>query len=865
MKKKKIIAMGIIYFFIFTLIPVGFLSERVQAVESFKKYDSNSTEIGNKYDVKENILKVKQYDDFTLAVTKDYLYFIEKGSVKKYDLSKVEILSETNIERRGKYIYLYPCKQNSSYKVLTIDSEGLTGKSQSIDEYIKLDNYINNPVLQEIAMDSKDNMWFSVSDKDKKVYRLLKWEKNSGNKINTVDKVEVNKDFDYDEMLTNLKIDSNENAWFKITENHEKTKKYMLGKISKDGKKNTFDLKENIIEYVIDKDESIWVIHKDKLVHLSKSGSLLKEFKGVNFKDLTKDSEGNLLVLDNNKIKKVYYSELKEIYTVSYDSKEISAQDKENIAVKNMTGITIINKGKMEKISADSYVKDSAKVLKEDNSDVKILSNRYNNETDEKENEKTFVEVNLKDGKFNIVNKAQSNLSNCFKSVIYDGDIYILSEDSVYKLKNNAIEKYMKLNVNIQMDDKLTSINVDKNGTIYAISEEKLFVIDKNKNVDEIQLSKLYSYNNITENKLIRDNKGDVYLITKTVGALRLNKLDGKEYRTINYRNKDGLEPINIFLNENNEFEFVYNDKEKPYKIYKLDENLLPQEDIRFNSEGSSLMQTYSEIQSLKKTADGKIILWTGKNMLYIKDKDTDKFRGLYDINSDDIINSMVKGNDGKVYIGTSNSGVLCYGEKISLDPSNYNTKIPKDQNEATENKQWTVKFNGVLDKTTVNEDNIFVVNSNGEKQAVKVALKDDKSSVTVTPEKLYNQEETYYIIVKEGLRSEKGKNIKKAILAKFKVSKKAEEEKKVEEEVKFEIIVPENIELREKSFVQFIIGDWKNENSLKVGKVTVEDLKVSTVTAYISFSAEIVGEKGKEIKKVSLNCKKIDGVWKII
>ncbi|WP_242947039.1 Ig-like domain-containing protein [Clostridium haemolyticum] len=220
-------------------------------------------------------------------------------------------------------------------------------------------------------------------------------------------------------------------------------------------------------------------------------------------------------------------------------------------------------------------------------------------------------------------------------------------------------------------------------------------------------------------------------------------------------------EPINIFLNEKDEFEFVYKDDKNGYKVYKLDENLLPQEDSRFNNEGLALMKTYNEIKNLKKTDDGKLILWIGKNMIYTKKRVEEKFIGLYDISSKDIINSMVKGKDGRVYIGTSNSGVICYGRKIDKNPANYTEMVLKQGNKVDKDKEWIIRFNKKLDKNSVNDNNIIVVREDGEVEPIKITLNEDGTSIKISPETKY-KEEDYYIFINKNIKSQSGKNLKK-------------------------------------------------------------------------------------------------------
>src|SRR3712207_6358150 len=106
MKNRRRIALIIASVITFTLIPINFTNKNVQATEFYTKYDKSSTKVQNKYDIKEKVLKVKQLEDYTVILTKMALYFIKDGKVKKYDFSKNEILSSTNIQGDDRYIYV---------------------------------------------------------------------------------------------------------------------------------------------------------------------------------------------------------------------------------------------------------------------------------------------------------------------------------------------------------------------------------------------------------------------------------------------------------------------------------------------------------------------------------------------------------------------------------------------------------------------------------------------------------------------------------------------------------------------------------------------------------------------------------------
>lgn len=111
MKYRRGIALMIASVFTCALTPINFGNKNVQATEIYTKYDKRSTKVENKYDIEEKVLKVKQFEDCTVVLTKMALYFIKDGKAKKYDFSKNEILCSTNIQRDGRYVYVSPYKK----------------------------------------------------------------------------------------------------------------------------------------------------------------------------------------------------------------------------------------------------------------------------------------------------------------------------------------------------------------------------------------------------------------------------------------------------------------------------------------------------------------------------------------------------------------------------------------------------------------------------------------------------------------------------------------------------------------------------------------------------------------------------------
>lgn len=164
MKNRRRIALIIASLVTFTLTPINFINKNVQATEFYTKYDKSSTKVQNKYDIKEKVLKVKQFENSTVILTKMALYFIKDGKVKKYDFSKNEILSSTNIHKDDRYICVSPYKKNGYYEILTIDTKNLSSKITNVSKYIDINN---NDKLQEIVIDSNKNIWLLVYESNK--------------------------------------------------------------------------------------------------------------------------------------------------------------------------------------------------------------------------------------------------------------------------------------------------------------------------------------------------------------------------------------------------------------------------------------------------------------------------------------------------------------------------------------------------------------------------------------------------------------------------------------------------------------------------------------------------------------------------
>jgi uncharacterized secreted protein with C-terminal beta-propeller domain len=86
--------------------------------------------------------------------------------------------------------------------------------------------------------------------------------------------------------------------------------------------------------------------------------------------------------------------------------------------------------------------------------------------------------------------------------------------------------------------------------------------------------------------------------------------------------------------------------------------------------------------------------------------------------------------------------------------------------------KIWTITFDDSIDKETINDDNIFVLDSKNKRVSLKLKIDDECKDVKIVPVEKYKEGETYIIYVKKGIRSSEGEKIlKSGIKMKFTVS----------------------------------------------------------------------------------------------
>jgi len=92
----------------------------------------------------------------------------------------------------------------------------------------------------------------------------------------------------------------------------------------------------------------------------------------------------------------------------------------------------------------------------------------------------------------------------------------------------------------------------------------------------------------------------------------------------------------------------------------------------------------------------------------------------------------------------------------------------PSQDNITDCRKIWNIKFNYVVDRSSINTRNIYVTDGNGQGVDVKVTVGDVGDTVKVIPQADYRLGETYYLYITENVCSLDGKNLARPVRMKF-------------------------------------------------------------------------------------------------
>lgn len=96
-----------------------------------------------------------------------------------------------------------------------------------------------------------------------------------------------------------------------------------------------------------------------------------------------------------------------------------------------------------------------------------------------------------------------------------------------------------------------------------------------------------------------------------------------------------------------------------------------------------------------------------------------------------------------------------------------------KKENPVPASKEWKVTFNLPVDKETVSNNTVYVVDKNGEKQATspKVSLNNSKEVLVLPPLNGYEEGANYTLHVKNNIKSQKGKALTEGVEMDFTIT----------------------------------------------------------------------------------------------
>lgn len=174
-------------------------------------------------------------------------------------------------------------------------------------------------------------------------------------------------------------------------------------------------------------------------------------------------------------------------------------------------------------------------------------------------------------------------------------------------------------------------------------------------------------------------------------------------------------------------------------------------------------------------------------------------------------------------------------------------TEVSKG-NVVSKNKVWTVKFNDIVDMSTV-KGNIYVKDSKGNRVNLEVYSKDDKSVSVMPPNGQYEAGEKYVLYVDKGIKSKGGSALKQISQLEFMVKEYGE---------------GENVDQRVKDAeVNITVYNYDN-TILRTGKGYIIDSKIVTNYNVINdgAKADVTLKDGRKINiKSVINYNKSENI----
>lgn len=313
LKLKKIISALLVYVFVLTMLPLTAIALNAPT-DVWVELDNLDLPISNKYDMQGEIIKAVQYDDFKVVLINDknvsprvsFLHIIKDGTSTKYALPNLPTNFDSYgyLGRTGNTLYLI--SSNKKQLRLNVDTGVITTSDIS-----GLVSNSTNHAFYAGTIDSAGNKW--IEDFDSANYNLLKVDiQGTATSYN----LQI-------PAMRDLSADANNNIWL--------NKSGILSKFSTQSQ-TIQDLYspgtgDSLSSYKVATNGDVWLtkshyiwvypnpaVYGYSVLHLTNSGTLIKEYIQTSDGNLDIDKSGNIWLLQGNNINKLVNDTFIKIY-----------------------------------------------------------------------------------------------------------------------------------------------------------------------------------------------------------------------------------------------------------------------------------------------------------------------------------------------------------------------------------------------------------------------------------------------------------------------------------------------------------------------------------------------------------------------
>lgn len=102
--------------------------------------------------------------------------------------------------------------------------------------------------------------------------------------------------------------------------------------------------------------------------------------------------------------------------------------------------------------------------------------------------------------------------------------------------------------------------------------------------------------------------------------------------------------------------------------------------------------------------------------------------------------------------------------------PKGYENRIKQNLSFKTGKFIWRCRFTTALDPSTINSDNLYVVNANRQRIPTKFTYNDADMEIEVEPLEAYAQDTDYFLHITTKVKSRGGQNLKEPLEIKFRL-----------------------------------------------------------------------------------------------